>query len=132
MSKLNLCSCEYLPEELLFSSIYPKISCIGSSDCRVERGVRAVKLSTGNLFWFLFWFGFVFYSITQLTKLTPWPHDPQIQPTGNGIYHLGGKAQLHQISYKVQLHSCLFSRLSYVVIIIIKADLGCATYYTHT
>lgn len=83
-----------------------------------------MKLSAGKLSFFFL----VFYSITQLTKLTPWLHDPQIQPTGSAIYHLGGKAQLHQISYEVKLHSYLFSQLSYVAIITIMADLGCVTY----
>lgn len=74
----------------------------------------------------------VFYSITQLAKLTSWPLDLQIHPTGSGMYHLGGKAQLHQITYKVKLHSYLLSQLSKVAIITTKADVGCVTHYTHT
>lgn len=67
-----------------------------------------MKLLTGKLLGI-----FVSYSIIQLTKLTSWPCDSLIQPTGSRTYHLGVKAQLHQLSYEVKLHSHLFSRLNH-------------------
>lgn len=58
----------------------------------------------------------------QSSSWPDWLHDLQIQTRSSKIHHLGGMAQLHQFTFKIKLNFYLFTWLSFVAIITIKAN----------